>query len=274
MSSIKTILKLEIEARKSKKKHHTKGFIETVQKNDVLSGRGNGVNRHSGNVQLRDLINQEKESYLISLKKDKKKFAEDILTKIKAQTPPGRFLRTDKDTSLWYEIPDEGRRGALEKIRQALREGAAYLTETLEVKKNESTLEKKDKTSTSLAFEQMEKKKDKTFTSLAFEQMEDTSDSRILADAAEGVCDRKREKETLVKAKFDDFFQNEMESRRVDEGSQRKEYKKKKHNRSCRKMHDTTAAYSTSVQSITLDNLEDPSSLSSLNGAKLVNVFD
>jgi len=258
MSSIKTILKLEIEARKSKKKHHMRGFIETVQKNDVLSGRGNGVNRHSGNVQLRDLINQEKESYLISLKKDKKKFAEDILTKIKAQTPPGRFLRTDKDTSLWYEIPDEGRRGALEKIRQALREGAAYLTETLEVKKNESTLEKKDK----------------TFTSLAFEQMEDTSDSGILADAAEGVCDRKREKETLVKAKFDDFFQNEMESRRVDEGSQRKEYKKKKHNRSCRKMHDTTAAYSTSVQSINLDNLEDPSSLSSLNGAKLVNVFD
>jgi hypothetical protein len=260
MSSIKATLQLEIQARKSKKKHHTnKVFIETVRKNDVLSGRGNGVNRHSGNVQLRDLINQEKESYLRSFKKDKKKFAKDILTKIRAQTPPGRFLRTDKDTSFWYEIPDEGRRGALEKIRQGLREGAAELMETLEVKKTEST---------------SEKNKEKTSTSPVFEQMEDTSDSNILVDTAEGVYDRKTEKETLVKAKFEDFFQNEMESRRVDEGSQRKKYKKKKRNRSSRKMHDTTPASSTSVQSINLDNLEVQSSLSSLNGAKLVKVFD
>ena len=145
MSDIKATLQLEIlEEMISRSKRQTKVYTETVQKNDVLCGRGNGVNRHSGNIQLRDFINQEKEAYLTSLKKDKKKFAKDILTKIKAQNPPGRFLRMDKDTPLlWYEIPDEGKKGALEKIRQGLREGASTLMETIEAKKTESTSEKK-----------------------------------------------------------------------------------------------------------------------------------
>ena len=52
-------------------------------------------------------------------------------------------MRVDEKTSLWYEIPDKGRKGALEKIRQGLRERASELMETLEVKKSESTLEEK-----------------------------------------------------------------------------------------------------------------------------------
>jgi hypothetical protein len=224
MSNIQATLRLELEAAKRKKKKmSTKVFVGATRKNDVLSGRGNGVNRHPGNIQLRYLINEVKESYLMSPKKDKKKFANDVLNKIKAQTPPGRFLRTDDKSSLWYEIPDEGRKGALEKIRQSLREKASELKETLEVKKSESTSEK-GVTST---------------LPPDLQPIRDKGDSSTLVDVViTGVNDTKRARQTLIKAKFDDSFQNEITSRRIDKGGQRKKRKRKSRNRSSGKMYE------------------------------------
>ena len=44
-----------------------------------------------------------------------------IVDEIRNRTPPGRFLKQDGATKLWYDI---GEKKALDKTRQALREGA------------------------------------------------------------------------------------------------------------------------------------------------------
>ena len=57
-------------------------------------------------------------------KQQKGKFSKLIVDEVKARNPPGRFLKQDKDTKLWYDI---GEKKALDKTRQALREGAPEL---------------------------------------------------------------------------------------------------------------------------------------------------
>lgn len=44
-----------------------------------------------------------------------------IVDEIRSRNPPGRFLKQDPTTKLWYDI---GEKKALDKTRQALREGA------------------------------------------------------------------------------------------------------------------------------------------------------
>lgn len=44
-----------------------------------------------------------------------------IVDEIRSLNPPGRFLKQDANTKLWYDI---GEKKALDKTRQALREGA------------------------------------------------------------------------------------------------------------------------------------------------------
>lgn len=95
---------------------------------DVLSGRGGGINSHPGNKAFRQWISERKEKYnLARNKKDKTTVATEVVRQVQQQNPPGRFLT--KDTSViggngghwWIEV-DETR--ALAKITQALREGA------------------------------------------------------------------------------------------------------------------------------------------------------
>jgi hypothetical protein len=89
--------------------------------NDVLSGRGNFVNYHAGNEHFRALVRKHKVAYVQCPKPQKGKFSRMIVDEVKTQIPPGRFLKQDMSTKLWYDI---GEKKSLDKTRQALREGA------------------------------------------------------------------------------------------------------------------------------------------------------
>lgn len=102
--------------------------IETPHDHDVLSGRGNFVNYHAGNEYFRALVRKHKVAYVACPKPQKGKFSQLILDEIKCRNPPGRFLKQDPKTKLWYDI---GEKKALDKTRQALREGAPDIQKEL-----------------------------------------------------------------------------------------------------------------------------------------------
>jgi hypothetical protein len=95
--------------------------ILAPHEHDVLSGRGNFVNYHAGNEHFRALVRKHKLEYVKCPKPQKGKFSRMIVDEIRNRTPPGRFLKQDGATKLWYDI---GEKKALDKTRQALREGA------------------------------------------------------------------------------------------------------------------------------------------------------
>ena len=95
--------------------------IVTPHDHDVLSGRGNFVNYHAGNEHFRGLVRKHKVAYVACPKPQKGKFSRMIVDEIRSRNPPGRFLKQDPGTKLWYDI---GEKKALDKTRQALREGA------------------------------------------------------------------------------------------------------------------------------------------------------
>ena len=95
--------------------------IVTPHDHDVLSGRGNFVNYHAGNEHFRGLVRKHKVAYVACPKPQKGKFSRMIVEEIRSRNPPGRFLKQDLATKLWYDI---GEKKALDKTRQALREGA------------------------------------------------------------------------------------------------------------------------------------------------------
>ena len=102
--------------------------IITPHDHDVLSGRGNFVNYHAGNEHFRALVRKHKLDYVKCPKPQKGKFSRIIVEEIKARNPPGRFLKQDATTKLWYDI---GEKKAMDKTRQALREGAPDLMKEL-----------------------------------------------------------------------------------------------------------------------------------------------
>ena len=96
-------------------KQHTKGIV-SPQPNDVLCGRGAGVNQHPGNVSYRLAIQSQKINYLQSIPMEKKRIIQSIVENVK-----GRFLKADPKTELWDCITLEQ---AKKKTGQALREDA------------------------------------------------------------------------------------------------------------------------------------------------------
>lgn len=102
--------------------------IVTPHEHDVLSGRGNFVNYHAGNEHFRALVRKHKVAYVACPKPQKGKFSRLIVDEIKARNPPGRFLKQDASTKLWHDI---GEKKALDKTRQALREGAPEISKEL-----------------------------------------------------------------------------------------------------------------------------------------------
>lgn len=108
-------------------KQETTGII-TPHEHDVLSGRGNFVNYHAGNEHFRALVRKHKLEYVKCPKPQKGKFSRMIVDEIKNRNPPGRFLKQDASTKLWYDI---GEKKALDKTRQALREGAPEIMKEL-----------------------------------------------------------------------------------------------------------------------------------------------
>ncbi|KAG7338311.1 hypothetical protein IV203_004709 [Nitzschia inconspicua] len=88
--------------------------IKIPHDHDVLSGRGNFVNYHPGNEYFRALVRDHKVD----------------------TESPGRFLKQDHSSKLWYDI---GEKKALDKTRQALREGAPDLMKELSGESGEDT---------------------------------------------------------------------------------------------------------------------------------------
>lgn len=111
--------------------------IRTPHPHDVLCGRGGGINSHPGNKTFRQWVSKRKEAYnLASSKVEKARVSREIMDKVRALVPPGRFLMREENanfgqpltpsmmagvTGFWVEI-DETK--AMAKTSQALREGA------------------------------------------------------------------------------------------------------------------------------------------------------
>jgi len=102
------------------------GPIVQPNKNDVLCGRGGRINAHDGNVQFREIIVKHKKEYLSKATKklDKAHIAARIIQEIRTLHPPGRFLKEDSSTGMWWDIGDQK---AIKKAGQALREDAPDL---------------------------------------------------------------------------------------------------------------------------------------------------
>jgi len=86
------------------------------------------VNYHAGNEHFRALVRKHKVAYVACPKPQKGKFSRMIVDEIRARNPPGRFLKQDASTKLWEDI---GEKKALDKTRQALREGAPEISKEL-----------------------------------------------------------------------------------------------------------------------------------------------
>ncbi|KAL7503173.1 hypothetical protein ACHAXN_001002 [Cyclotella atomus] len=102
--------------------------IITPHAHDVLSGRGNFVNHHGGNENFRALVKKHKKEYVACPKAQKPMYSILIYDEIRSMDPPGRFLKQDPTTKLWSDI---GKKKALDKTRQALREGAPEMLKEL-----------------------------------------------------------------------------------------------------------------------------------------------
>ena len=101
-----------------------------VTNSDILSGRGNGVAGHEGNKFYLQLIKDHQQAYqggpLLSSDtpspKQKKQIAMKIIDTVKGQNPPGRFLKSSKNSDeafMWFEQDDQS---VMNKVLQALRE--------------------------------------------------------------------------------------------------------------------------------------------------------
>lgn len=98
-------------------------YIEKIEPQDVLCGRGGATNSHSGNRAFRLLVKRHQDRYLRAKKRDKPSVASYIVELVRDRG--GRFLRrcdtTPQGNVLWVDIGDDRAR---EKTCQALREGA------------------------------------------------------------------------------------------------------------------------------------------------------
>lgn len=117
------------------------GPIADPNENDVLCGRGGRINSHSGNVQFRDVILSRKKVYLAPTTKklEKAHIAASVVNDIRSMHPPGRFLKEDSKSGMWFDIGDAK---AIKKTGQALREDAPEIRP--EIEEGDSGDEKKE----------------------------------------------------------------------------------------------------------------------------------
>jgi hypothetical protein len=87
----------------------------------LIYSRGGKNNSHIGNEKLREMARNVTEVYKSASKKEKTKMAWDLIQRVKALKPPGRFLRRI-DTGAWEEVDIHSAR---EKAGQCLRDAVA-----------------------------------------------------------------------------------------------------------------------------------------------------
>jgi hypothetical protein len=94
--------------------------IYKLNDNDVLSGKGKGVQTYPGNIQFRNMINRRKDEYkLLDSNTQKNELAIAIMREVQCLNPPGRFLIEDANGMIFYELEKDK---VLAKVKQALRE--------------------------------------------------------------------------------------------------------------------------------------------------------
>lgn len=103
-----------------------KGVI-TPHENDVLMGRGGKNNTHIGNEKLREMARNMREVYIKSRKKEKTNMARQLVHRVFALNPPGRFLQRDPVTMAWEEVDmDTARHKTSQCLRDAATEKSSY----------------------------------------------------------------------------------------------------------------------------------------------------
>jgi len=86
---------------------------------DVLCGRGAATNNHPGNLRFRALISLHQDQYLAAQNGEKAEISRSVVRALRQFDPPGRFLKKDPPTGLWFDIGEDK---ATEKTSQAFRE--------------------------------------------------------------------------------------------------------------------------------------------------------
>jgi len=120
--------------------------IQTPHPNDVLCGRGGGVNSH--NKHFRQWVRERKDEYILATSKlDKAGVAREIVQIVQNQSPPGRFLMREATgdiptSTYWIEINEDK---AVRKCCQALREGAPGIRSKAKMTSNQNMEEEEDK---------------------------------------------------------------------------------------------------------------------------------
>jgi hypothetical protein len=99
--------------------HEGGGFSDPPPSHFVLCGRGERTNRHPGNKTFRRLVDLNRSLYHPGTRKQKGLIAASIVLAICRQDQPGRFVRFDKKSKLWFDV---GMKQAIKKTSQALRE--------------------------------------------------------------------------------------------------------------------------------------------------------
>ena len=106
-----------INAESASKAVDNLGSIEIVpHDNDILLGRGSGINSHPGNLHYRKLIQRYKLQYVNSDPAQKKRILKHVFNIAKQY---GRFLKLDPSAEEWTTVDDEESK---KKVGQALRE--------------------------------------------------------------------------------------------------------------------------------------------------------
>lgn len=105
----------------------SEGGVITPHENDVLMGRGGKNNTHIGNEKLREMARNMREVYIKSRKKEKTNMARQLVHRVFALTPPGRFLQRDPVTMAWEEVDmDTARHKTSQCLRDAATEKSSY----------------------------------------------------------------------------------------------------------------------------------------------------
>ena len=101
--------------------------IRTAENEDILSGRGAGINAHPGNAFFRKLIQSNQQRYANADPAEKKRIIKEIH---KIALSHGRFLKHDLENDAYIELTFEESR---KKTAQALRENAPSIKKQLQV---------------------------------------------------------------------------------------------------------------------------------------------
>jgi hypothetical protein len=104
--------------------HHEHIRADLPHPNDVLSGRGSGVNLHPGNTFYRSLVRFYKLQYANVKSSAKKEIIAKIIEEVKAKSPAGKFLKRNGKSNEWECLTLAE---AKKKTGQALREDQSRL---------------------------------------------------------------------------------------------------------------------------------------------------